>query len=160
MPRLASTTILLFKFSAYLEWQECTNTPAFIGWDGVSLTFCLGWPQTMIFLISASQVAGITGANHHTVRIKAFSGPGTVVCLFSQQKVRGWCSKACLGKKLPDPTWTITKAKRARGAAQVAETLSSNPSTTKKKKRKKSIFGKSWYDPRFKFPRSLQQSNG
>jgi hypothetical protein len=26
------------------------------GWDGVLWTFCLGWPQTLILLISASQV--------------------------------------------------------------------------------------------------------
>jgi hypothetical protein len=26
--------------------------------------FALGWPQTMILLISASQVAGITGVSH------------------------------------------------------------------------------------------------
>jgi hypothetical protein len=31
-----------------------------IDWDGASLTFCLGWPQPTILLISASQVVGIT----------------------------------------------------------------------------------------------------
>jgi hypothetical protein len=35
-----------------------------ICWDGCSLTFCLGWPQTVIFLISASWVAGNTGLIH------------------------------------------------------------------------------------------------
>jgi hypothetical protein len=35
-----------------------------IGWDGISRTFCLGWPQTMILLISTCQVATITGMNH------------------------------------------------------------------------------------------------
>jgi hypothetical protein len=31
---------------------------------GVSWTFCLGWPQTMILLISTSQVARIIGMSH------------------------------------------------------------------------------------------------
>jgi hypothetical protein len=35
-----------------------------IGWDWVSWIFSLGWPQTTILLISASQVAGITGLSH------------------------------------------------------------------------------------------------
>jgi hypothetical protein len=30
------------------------------------LTFCLGWPQTIIVLVSASQVPEITGTYHHT----------------------------------------------------------------------------------------------
>jgi hypothetical protein len=33
----------------------------FIGWDRVSWTFCPGWPQMVILLISASWVASITG---------------------------------------------------------------------------------------------------
>jgi hypothetical protein len=32
----------------------------------VSLTFCLVWPQTAIFLISASWVTRIIGAKHHS----------------------------------------------------------------------------------------------
>jgi hypothetical protein len=36
----------------------------FVGQDGILLTFCLGWPQTVIVLISASQVSGITVVNH------------------------------------------------------------------------------------------------
>jgi hypothetical protein len=35
-----------------------------IGWYKVLLTFCLGWPQTMIFLISTCQIARITGVSH------------------------------------------------------------------------------------------------
>jgi hypothetical protein len=31
---------------------------------GVSRTICLGWPRTVIFLVLASQVAGITGVSH------------------------------------------------------------------------------------------------
>jgi hypothetical protein len=37
-----------------------------VGWDGGSLTFCPSWPQTMFLLISPSQVASITGVNHHS----------------------------------------------------------------------------------------------
>jgi hypothetical protein len=32
------------------------------------LAFCPGWPGPTILLISASQVAGITGVSHHTWR--------------------------------------------------------------------------------------------
>jgi hypothetical protein len=37
-----------------------------IGWDVVSLTVCLGWPQTVIFPIFTSQVARIIGMKWHT----------------------------------------------------------------------------------------------
>jgi hypothetical protein len=30
-----------------------------VGWDGVLLTFCLGWPPTSILWISTSQIAGL-----------------------------------------------------------------------------------------------------
>jgi hypothetical protein len=40
-------------------------TQIFIGWDEISTTFCPGWPQIMILLISASQVGRITGMSHH-----------------------------------------------------------------------------------------------
>jgi hypothetical protein len=36
----------------------------FIDWDGVSWSFCLGWPQTMILLIIAS-----LGTRHETTRL-------------------------------------------------------------------------------------------
>jgi hypothetical protein len=35
--------------------------------DGLSRTICPGWLQTMILLISASQVARITGVSHCTL---------------------------------------------------------------------------------------------
>jgi hypothetical protein len=38
----------------------------FIEVEGVSLTFCLGWSQTTIFLLSVSGVAGITEVSPHT----------------------------------------------------------------------------------------------
>jgi hypothetical protein len=37
----------------YHAWLVC--------WDGILLAFCLGWPRTSMFLISTSQVTGITG---------------------------------------------------------------------------------------------------
>jgi hypothetical protein len=48
--------------SSHCSWDDrytllCT---AFFCWDGVSRTFCSGYPQT----ISASQVASITGVSH------------------------------------------------------------------------------------------------
>jgi hypothetical protein len=36
----------------------------FIGWNGVLLTFWLGWSWTSIFPSSTSQVAWITGMSH------------------------------------------------------------------------------------------------
>jgi hypothetical protein len=38
----------------------------FIGWDGVPLNFCLSWPWTTIFSISASWVVKVKGMSHHT----------------------------------------------------------------------------------------------
>jgi hypothetical protein len=43
----------------------CDHVQLFIGKDRISQTFCWGWLQT-IFLISASQVAGIIGMSHFT----------------------------------------------------------------------------------------------
>jgi hypothetical protein len=43
-------------------WQAYATVPSH-GWDGVSWTFCLGWPQTIILLISASWVARIIGVS-------------------------------------------------------------------------------------------------
>jgi hypothetical protein len=37
-----------------------------VGWHESLLTFCLGWPQAMIFWISTSQVSEITGVHHST----------------------------------------------------------------------------------------------
>jgi hypothetical protein len=43
------------------------SSPFFFGYfrDGFSGTTFPGWPQTLIFLISATQVAKITGVSHH-----------------------------------------------------------------------------------------------
>jgi hypothetical protein len=58
-----------FSYLDFLpSWDErpAPLCPTFIGWDlgqGGLLTCCLGWAQTMILLISASWVAGITGGS-------------------------------------------------------------------------------------------------
>jgi hypothetical protein len=39
--------------------------------DRVSQNICLDWPRTMILLISASQVARITGISHHALLVPA-----------------------------------------------------------------------------------------
>jgi hypothetical protein len=43
-----------------------TSSPFCSGYfgAGVSRTICQGWTQTLIFLISVSQVAGIAGVSH------------------------------------------------------------------------------------------------
>jgi hypothetical protein len=54
-------------YASHIAWIiEMTHHALLVCWDGVSLTFCLSWPRTMIFPISTSQVAGITGMYHHT----------------------------------------------------------------------------------------------
>jgi hypothetical protein len=47
------------------EWQAC-HTQLFIGWYGVSWTFCLGWPEIMILSVTTSWEARVTGISHHT----------------------------------------------------------------------------------------------
>jgi hypothetical protein len=51
--------------SPYSWGDRHTSACPAIGWDRVSWTFCQDWPQTMILLISASQV-DITSVSHHT----------------------------------------------------------------------------------------------
>jgi hypothetical protein len=41
-----------------------TSGPLCSGYFGVSQTICSDWPQTEILLVSASQVARITGMSH------------------------------------------------------------------------------------------------
>jgi hypothetical protein len=53
------TTILLFMLPALLEWQVHTTTSSLLVEMGSHALFCLGWPQTMIVLISLSWVARI-----------------------------------------------------------------------------------------------------
>jgi hypothetical protein len=49
-------------YASHVIAIECTyyHTQYFIGWDEVSLMFCLGWPWTTLLLVSASWAAGIT----------------------------------------------------------------------------------------------------
>jgi hypothetical protein len=52
-----------------------STSPIFVKsfWDKVLWTICLGWLWTMIFLISASWVARITGVSHqHLANILLF----------------------------------------------------------------------------------------
>jgi hypothetical protein len=59
---------LQFSYVYFLHnWDgKCIPPCPVIDWDGMSLIFCPGWPQNSILQISASQIAGITGANYHT----------------------------------------------------------------------------------------------
>jgi hypothetical protein len=45
-------------------WQAHTPHDWLDGWDGISLTFFLGFPQTTVLLICTSKVTGITGVSH------------------------------------------------------------------------------------------------
>jgi hypothetical protein len=53
------------SFLPKLEWQAHTTMPSFflLRWGSCKL-FGLGWPWTMILLILASQVAGMTRVSH------------------------------------------------------------------------------------------------
>jgi hypothetical protein len=43
---------------------DLSHHDRFVCWDGSSLTFCPGWPQTTVFLISTFWVAETTGKCH------------------------------------------------------------------------------------------------
>jgi hypothetical protein len=60
------------------SWDD--TMPKFIGWDVVLRTFCLSWPWTLILLISASWVAGITGMSHHTQSQSSFKNTHMYLC--------------------------------------------------------------------------------
>jgi hypothetical protein len=64
LPGLDETHNLQISVS-HVAWDD-RHTPLCpgIGWDGVSLIFFQGWPQTRILWLSASQVARITGIRH------------------------------------------------------------------------------------------------
>jgi hypothetical protein len=66
MPKPAWTSILLLMLPKQLEWRHTSLHPS-IGCDGVLSTFCQGWPQTTILLISTSQEARITSWRHHFI---------------------------------------------------------------------------------------------
>jgi hypothetical protein len=51
--------------SAWLLWQVHHYNPFFNGWNGISLTFHLGWSQTTILPISTLQVDRIICMSHH-----------------------------------------------------------------------------------------------
>jgi hypothetical protein len=44
--------------------DRCRPPHLVIGWNGMSQTFGMGWHQTAVLLISASQVGRITGMSH------------------------------------------------------------------------------------------------
>jgi hypothetical protein len=56
--------------SSYLyfpcSWDNRLRPPCpAIGWDEVSWTFCLDWPQTVVLPVSTSQVGRFTGLSYH-----------------------------------------------------------------------------------------------
>jgi hypothetical protein len=64
MPRPAWTTIFLYASQTARITGMCHHTQLFISWNGISQTFCLGWPQTTILHDPASHGARITGLNY------------------------------------------------------------------------------------------------
>jgi hypothetical protein len=66
VPRLAWTFI--FHLCFLYSWDDSHMPPStgFIVWDGVSITFCQGWPWNSIIQLSTSQVARITDVRHHS----------------------------------------------------------------------------------------------
>jgi hypothetical protein len=60
---------VVFLISAsWVAWDDrCMLLLSIISWDEILQTFCLGWPQTTILLISAFQAARIIGASWWTL---------------------------------------------------------------------------------------------
>jgi hypothetical protein len=59
------------SMASQVAWAtDVYHRTQFIGWDGVSLAFCPGWPLTVVLLVSVSWVAGITDMNHHAWHLK------------------------------------------------------------------------------------------
>jgi hypothetical protein len=52
----AQTTVTLLTPFCLTGISNSHHYAWFIGWDGISQTFCPGWPQTSILWISTSQV--------------------------------------------------------------------------------------------------------
>jgi hypothetical protein len=77
------TMVLL---SCSWDHRHVPPRPAYWG-GGVSLTFCLGGPQTMILLITDFQVARITGISHHTQACFVFNWHITITYLGVQYDV-------------------------------------------------------------------------
>jgi hypothetical protein len=48
------------------DTQDMHHHSQLVCWDGISWTFCLGWPWTTALPISASQGARIADVSHHT----------------------------------------------------------------------------------------------
>jgi hypothetical protein len=99
-----------------LQSKSHTSSPFCSGYfgDEVSRTICPEWPQTAILLISASQVAGITGANHRARLHPSIAGAqrcprgaGHCVSVAAARSLRGplpWVahsSEARTGPRLP-----------------------------------------------------------
>jgi hypothetical protein len=67
-PRLRSSC--LFYNSCHYWDDRCLRPCPGVGWDGISWTPCPGWSSAKTVLISASQVAKITGVSHrHPAKI-------------------------------------------------------------------------------------------
>jgi hypothetical protein len=52
-----------FSLGLFHSWDH-RHMPGLLV-DMILLTFCPGWPQSVIFQLSISRVAGITGRSHH-----------------------------------------------------------------------------------------------
>jgi hypothetical protein len=65
MPRLAWTK-LLFMLCSLQSWEDsiCLHAQLLVIEMWILRTFCLDWPQTLILLISAFQVARITDLSY------------------------------------------------------------------------------------------------
>jgi hypothetical protein len=97
----------LRDWSSYLclhqSWYDrCTLLLQLIGWDGVLLVFCPGWPWITAVPISASSVAGVMGTRHtqpgnwailvllYLTYSLGLLSPNTVACFSDLWKARLW----------------------------------------------------------------------
>jgi hypothetical protein len=68
LPWLARTLILLF-YTSYSTWDDRHSPlcPVFFPEMWSLEHFCLGWPETVILLILAFCIAGMTGVSHYNL---------------------------------------------------------------------------------------------
>jgi hypothetical protein len=63
---LCFSLVLVSTYTSHVAGTTSVHHWAWlVGWDGISLTFCPNWPQTVILPMFTSRIARITGISYH-----------------------------------------------------------------------------------------------